>query len=145
MSTCVANFRRFLRRRKFKMAAMPYFVFSIGSIHSICPWHSHCRMRSSSWWFLLASNQNSGIRVLFSAEFNGIVQIPNFRQAHHYKTTIFGFWAISYKYILLLAFLGKFMSILAQITLAATPPPGRAIIWFCNVLKACFWAGAVYA
>ena len=78
-------------------------------------------MRGSSWWFLMASNQNSGIWVLFSAEFNGIVQIPDFRQAHHYKTTIFGFWEILYKYILYLAFLGKLLSIFAQITLAASP------------------------
>ena len=62
-------------------------------------------MRGSSWRFLLASNQNSGIWVLFSAESNGIVQIPDFRQAHHYKTKIFGFWAFLYKYILVLAFL----------------------------------------
>ena len=55
----------------------------------------------------MASNQNSGIRVLFSAESNGIVQIPDFRQAYHYKTKIFGFWAFLYKYILVLAFLEK--------------------------------------
>ena len=33
----------------------------------------------------MASNQNLGNGVLFSAEFNGMVQIPVFRQAHHYK------------------------------------------------------------
>ena len=55
----------------------------------------------------MASNQNSGIWVLFSAESNGIVQIPDFRQAYHYKTKIFGFWAFLYEYILVLAFLEK--------------------------------------
>ena len=90
----------------------------------------HCRMRGSSWRFLLASNQNSGIWVLFSAESNGIVQIPDFRQAYHYKTKIFGFWAFLYKYVLFVAFCGKLSSILVQITLAAAPPPATAIFCF---------------
>ena len=33
----------------------------------------------------MASNQNLGNGVLFSAEFNGMVQIPVFRPAHHCK------------------------------------------------------------
>ena len=87
-------------------------------------------MRGSSWWFLMASNQNLGFWVLFSAESNGIVQIPDFRQAYHYKTKIFGFWAFLYKYVLFLAFCGKLSSILVQITLAAAPPPATAIFCF---------------
>ena len=51
----------------------------------------HCGMRRQSSASGLASNQNSGKGVLFSAESNGMVQIPDFRQAHHYKTKIFGF------------------------------------------------------
>ena len=35
----------------------------------------------------MATNQNSGIGVFFDAKFNFRVQIPDFRQAHHYKIT----------------------------------------------------------
>ena len=33
---------------------------------------------------VMATNQNLGIDVFFGAEFNFGVQIPDFRQAHHY-------------------------------------------------------------
>ena len=42
-------------------------------------------MRRQSWALVMASNQNSGKGVLFSAESNGMVQIPDFRWAHHYN------------------------------------------------------------
>ena len=42
-------------------------------------------MRRQSSCLVMAANQNSGIDVVFGAEFNFWVQIPNFRRAHHYK------------------------------------------------------------
>ena len=36
---------------------------------------------------VMAANQNSGIDVVFGAEFNFWVQIPDFRRAHHYKVS----------------------------------------------------------
>ena len=62
----------------------------------------------------MASNQNSGIRVLFCAESDGMVQIPVFLWAHHYEITNFGFWTILHKYVLFLAFFGKLLSIFVQ-------------------------------
>ena len=44
-------------------------------------------MRRQSWTLVTASNQTSGKGVLFSAESNGMVQIPDFRRAHHYKVS----------------------------------------------------------
>ena len=44
-------------------------------------------MRSQSLCLLSASNQDSGIDVIFGAEFNFRVQIPDFRRAHHYKVS----------------------------------------------------------
>ena len=75
----------------------------------------HCGMRGQSSCLVMATNQNLGIRVLFSPEFNGIVQIPVFRQAQHYKIIIFSFWTILHNYVYFLAFLGKFLSILIQL------------------------------
>ena len=59
-------------------------------------------MRRQSWALVMASNQNSGKGVLFIAESIGIVQIPDFRRAHHYKISKNLFQAVSTKILCLL-------------------------------------------
>ena len=42
-------------------------------------------MRRQSSTFVMAANHYSGKGVLFGPESNAMVQIPDFRRAHHYK------------------------------------------------------------
>ena len=51
----------------------------------IFSYNIHSGMRRQSSGLVMASNQTSGTGVLFSAKCNGMVQIPDFRRAHHYK------------------------------------------------------------
>ena len=55
------------------------------SFLQFCKYIMHCGMRGKSSRLVMATNQNSGIGSLFSAESNFRVKIPDFRQAHHYK------------------------------------------------------------
>ena len=45
----------------------------------------HCGMRDESWTFLSTFLENLPIEVLFNADFDGMVQIVDFRQALLYK------------------------------------------------------------
>ena len=59
---------------------------SLFMVHSILIFKcDHSGMREESWHFLITFLENLAIEVLFSAEFDGMVQIIDFRQALHYK------------------------------------------------------------
>ncbi len=56
-------------------------------------------MRDESWNFLSTFLENSDLGVLFSAEFDGMVQIIDFRQAIQDKNYNLSFWTILNKYV----------------------------------------------
>ena len=61
-------------------------------------------MRDESWHFLSTFLENLAIEVLFNADFNGVVQIVDFRQAISVKNYNLSFCTCLDKYISFLAF-----------------------------------------
>ena len=61
-------------------------------------------MRDVSWHFLSTFLENLAIEVLFNADFNGVVQIVDFRQAISVKNYNLSFCTCLDKYISFLAF-----------------------------------------
>ena len=64
----------------------------------------HCGMRDESWHFLSTFLENLAIEVLFTADFNGVVQIVDFRQAITIKNYNLSFCTCLDKYMSFLAF-----------------------------------------
>ena len=64
----------------------------------------HCEMRDESWHFLSTFLENLAIEVLFNADFNGVVQIVDFRHAITIKNYNLSFCTCLDKYISFLAF-----------------------------------------
>ena len=64
----------------------------------------HCGMRDESWHFLSTFLENLAIEVLFNADFNGVVQIIDFRQAITIKNYNLSFCTCLDKYISFLEF-----------------------------------------
>ena len=64
----------------------------------------HSGMRDKSWHFLSTFLENLAIEVLFNADFNGVVQIFDFRQAISVKKYNLSFCTCLDNYISFLAF-----------------------------------------
>ena len=64
----------------------------------------HSGMRDESWHFLSTFLENLAIEVLFNADFNGVVQIVDFRQAITIKNYNLSFCTCLDKYMSFLAF-----------------------------------------
>ena len=64
----------------------------------------HYGMRDKSWNFLSTFLENLPIEVLFNADFDGVVQIVDFRQAISVKNYNLSFCTCLDKYISFLAF-----------------------------------------
>ena len=58
-----------------------YLVICINALHTRISYVHHCGMKDESWHFLSTFLENLAIKVLFNAEFNGIIRISIFRHA----------------------------------------------------------------
>ena len=85
-------------------------------------------MRDESWHFLSTFLENLAIEVLFDADFDGVVQIVDFRQAITIKNYNLSFCTCLDKHISFLAFSIIFWCFFEQ---PAQPQPASAILRFC--------------
>ena len=89
---------------------------------------SHSWMRGKSWHFLSTFLENLVIEVLFNADFDGVVQIVDFRQGISVKKYNLSFCTCLDKHISFLAFSTIFWGFFKQ---PAQPQPASVILRFC--------------
>ena len=96
-------------------------------------------MRDESWNFLSTFLENLSIEVLFNADFDGVVQIVDFRHAITIKNHNLSFCTCLYKYMSFLAFSVIFWGFwpIKHLPPIRKPARARAILRFCMFCFAC--------